>query len=138
MGAKGAIHPRQPYLVLTQRITEWRDNRLSTRQVSECFGVAPTTVSHWVRQGQVTPVARVSKDGKWCYFSRREIEQRLRDWITIEEAAAILGVHRATVESWCKSGKLIPVSRGIKGRIWLDRTEIVQLSEQKQPRIAGM
>ncbi|HEY0070341.1 MAG TPA: helix-turn-helix domain-containing protein [Chloroflexia bacterium] len=119
-----------------REILEWRDNRLSTKDVAEIFEVSPPTVARWVRLGKLTPVLCMGKNGKWCYFSRAEIERRMTEWVTIEEASSMLGVHRATIEAWCKVGKLVPDARGIKGRIWLKRADIVQLSEQRQLKSA--
>jgi hypothetical protein len=48
----------------------------------------------------------------------------------------MLGVHRATIEAWCKVGKLVPDAPGIRGRIWLERADIVLLSEQRQLKSA--
>ena len=82
-----------------------------------------------VETGKLTPVVGVGTTGKWRYFSRRNIESMLSEWITIAEAASLLGAHRSTIEGWCKTGKLVPVGRGIKGRLWLDRTAISEMVE---------
>jgi excisionase family DNA binding protein len=130
-GRRGLLHRIGSTWYSRREVLEWRDKRLSTKDVALRFGVDPVTVARWVRLGWLLPVARVGKNGKWCYFSRDDIERMEQELVTIEEAASLLGVHRATVESWYRAGKLPSFARGIMGRVWFDRSTITKLQSIK-------
>lgn len=53
------------------------------------------------------------------------------EYITIDEACAILGVSRATLHNYFKQGKVQKYNKGITRRVLYKRTEIERLAEIK-------
>lgn len=70
----------------------------------------------------------------------RDVEDQLKnlaDYLTVGEAAKILGVSRSTMRNWDKAGKLNPCRHPVNGYRLYDRNELTALLKQvevKTPR----
>ena len=57
------------------------------------------------------------------------------EWLTLKQAAELVGVTPRTVQNWSKNGKV----RGyqVVGRIRINRTDIERLYQPKSPDVPG-
>ena len=56
----------------------------------------------------------------------------LKDYLTVGDAAATLGVSRATLRNWDKAGKLKPYRHPVNGYRLYNRLELVALLQEVQ------
>jgi excisionase family DNA binding protein len=56
--------------------------------------------------------------------------KNLADYLTVGEAAKILGVSRSTLRNWDKAGKLNPCRHPVNGYRLYDRNELTDLLKQ--------
>jgi len=88
------------------------DTWLSPKEVAQRLGVHRDTVTDWCQAGKI-PYKRVGSR-YWIPQSAVEYIARprpftppeARDYLTVSQAAALLGINPDTVREWCRRGKL--------------------------------
>ena len=57
------------------------------------------------------------------------------EWLTLKQAAELVGVTPRTVQNWIKTGKIKGYQ--VVGRIRINRTDIERLYQPKSPDVPG-
>jgi len=94
---------------LSRLVEELRAERpyLTRQQLAAQLEVKIGTVDLWTNTGLLTPV---DHNGAGTVFDRGAAAQFRCDYVFSDEAAALLGVGKLTVQKWARAGRLDPVS----------------------------
>jgi excisionase family DNA binding protein len=103
-------------------------------QAAEILGLHERTVRRWVSAGKMPP--RIKK-GRVKKFPRADIEAMVKtntthstEFITLTEAAQMLGMTERTVRRWVSAGKMPPrIKKGNAKKFW--RADIQALLQQR-------
>ena len=109
----GTLHFWETDIHAMQNYVKHKERWIHRTDVARELGVKPSTLSKWVSQGIIRPVATFANAQ---YFAPDTVPQFRETYIFSKEAAKILGVGELTVQKWARNGRLESVTGGKSGK----------------------
>jgi excisionase family DNA binding protein len=96
------------YVFPKAQFIEWRAQVMTVEEASELWGLPPTAIRCWAREG-VLPLT-CGKIPGYYMFSRDALTQQRERWLSDRELVALSGVTEEAVRQWAREGLQSPVA----------------------------
>ena len=101
----------------------------SIYQVSEKFGVSKATIKNWISAGYLE-IAVYSVSGRYKFDEEYidSLVDKMKNMITMQEAAEIMQVNTSSIKSYINKGILNETYKLPQGKLLVSREEVEQLN----------